>query len=223
MNTKKFLLFNGSCRKKGTSFSFTRTIKKLTEENGDTAEIIHVIDYFDGKEEMFQLKKIIGESDVIAMVAPLYSDALPYYDIWFLEKLASECRQQLKGKSFFAIGQCGFPDITRNEPILNTCRFFSEEVEMKWLGGLSYGGGPMINGALLEDLGKRGEKIILGFKLALQEVLVGRPISSRSQELITVKIPKLLYRPLAAYLNYNTRKLARANGNTDYKRKAYLE
>jgi hypothetical protein len=38
-----------------------------------------------------------------------------------------------------------------------------------------------------------------------------------------MKIPKLLNHALAAYLNSNAKKLARENGNVDYKRKVYLE
>jgi len=223
VNTKRLLLLNGSSRKNGTSFSFARTLKMLAENSGNTAEIIHVIDYFDGKEKLENLKDLILKSDIIAMVAPLYADTLPYFDIWLLEKLAGECGNELSGRSFFAVGQCGFPDITRIEPMLDTCRFFAGETGMKWLGGLAYGGGAILNGAFLENLGKKGEKITLGFKLALQDVLRGEKISSRSQELITVKIPGILYRPLAAFLNSNTRKLARKSGNADFAKKVYLE
>jgi multimeric flavodoxin WrbA len=223
MNTKRLLLLNGSPRKKGTSYSFARTIKMLVEGSGNTAEIIHVIDYIDGKEALEGLKGQILQSDTIAMIAPLYADTLPYVDIWFLEKLIGECDNELRGKCFFAIGQCGFPDITRIEPLLNSCRIFAEETKMKWLGGLAYGGGAMINGSLLESFGKQGEKITLGFKLALENILKGEKISSKSQDIITVRIPKPLYWPLAAYLNNNARKQARENGNIDYKKKVYLE
>jgi hypothetical protein len=223
MDAKRFLLLNGSTRKKGTSYSFSRTIKMLAEESGNTAEIIHAIDYFDGKEKLEHLKGLISQSDIIAIIAPLYADTLPYHDIWLLEKLADEFSHELRGKVFFAVGQCGFPDITRIEPLLNSCRLFAEEMEMKWLGGLAYGGGPMINGSHLEELGKRGEKIIQGFRLALKCILKGEEISAEAQELITVRIPKLLYWPLAVYLNNNAKKQARQNGNIDYTKKVYLE
>jgi hypothetical protein len=81
----------------------------------------------------------------------------------------------------------------------------------------------MINGSLLEDLDKKGEKITLGFKLALDSIIKGEKIDSNPQELLTVRIPKLLYRPLAAFLNNNARKQARENGKVDYAKKAYLE
>jgi hypothetical protein len=223
MNMKRILLLNGSSRKKGTSFSFSRTIKSLAEDRGSTAEIAHVIDYFDGKEDFDHLKGLIEKSDIIAMIAPLYADTLPYHDIWLMEMLAKDFSSELKGKDFFAIGQCGFPDITRIEPLLESSRYFALETGMNWLGGLAYGGGAMLNGALLEELGKKGEKIISGFKAAMDNILKGEEIGSEAQELITLRIPKFLYRPLAAYLNNNAKKLARENGNIDYKRKVYLE
>lgn len=223
MNTKRILLLNGSSRKKGTSFSFSRTIKSLAEDRGSTAEIIHVIDYFDGKEDSNHLKGLIEQSDIIAMIAPLYADTLPYYDIWLMEMLSKDCGQVLKGKDFFAIGQCGFPDITRIEPLLESCRYFAMETGMNWLGGLAYGGGAMLNGAFLEDLGKKGEKLTTGFKLATDNILKGEKIGPEVQPLITMKIPKLLNHALVVYLNNNAKKLARENGNVDYKRKVYLE
>lgn len=223
MNSKKLLLINGSPRKKGTSYSFSRTLKMLAEDLGSKAEIIHVIDYFDSREDFESLKALLRESDIIAIVAPLYADTLSYPDIWFLEKLADEFCSGLKGKDLFAIGQCGFPDSTRIEPMLNSCRLFAQETGMNWLGGLAYGGGAILNGAFFEDLGRKGEKIISGLKLAMDNILIGEKISSEAQEIITLRIPKLLYRPLAVYLNNNAKKQARLNGNVDYTRKVYLE
>lgn len=223
MQNKRFLLLNGSVRKKGTSYSFARTMKKLIEDMGGTAEISHVIDYFDEEKEIHEFESLMQEVDFLAMIAPLYADALPYYDLWFLEKVADTCSQVLEGKGFFAIGQCGFPDITRIDPILDACQIFAQEMKMEWLGGLAYGGGAMLDGAFLEELGEKGEKITQGFKLALQDIFSGKAISDSSQELITVKIPKILYWPLVVFLNHSIRKKARESGNPDYKRKVYLE
>jgi multimeric flavodoxin WrbA len=223
MSGKKLLLINGSPRKKGTSYSFARTIKLLAENCGNEAEIIHAIDYFDGKEKIEHLGGLIAQSDIVAMSAPLYADTLPYQDIWLLEKLAAECTNELKDKAFFAVGQCGFPDITRIEPLIDACRFFAEDTGMKWLGGLAYGGGPMINGSLLEEIGKKGEKITSGFKSALENILKGEKIAVSSQEMITLKVPKVMYWPLVILMNQMIKKQAREAGNPDYAKKVYLE
>lgn len=224
MNKKRLIILNGSPRKKGTSFSFGRTIKQLAEDGGNTAEIIHIIDYFDGKEDFHSLKSILAESHIVGLVAPLYVDTLPYPTIWFFEKLHSEFKKELVGKTFFAICQCGFPEVKLLEPPLGSCRCFTEAMGMKWLGGLGYGGGAMLDGAPLETLGSKGRKITSGFKLALSDVLQGSEISSEAQDLLTFKIPKFLYRPLAAFLNYKAKSTAKKlYGVTDLERKVYLE
>ena len=223
MNNNSIIILNGSPRKKGTSYSFARTIQKLAENDGNTAEIIHIIEYFDGGKSFEDLKAILGQSKIISLVTPLYVDTLPYPVIWFLERLLRELKPELRGKRFFAIGQCGFPDVTLCQPLLGSCRCFAEATGMNWLGGLGYGGGAIIDGALLEDLGSKGKKITAAFKLVLADVIHGRKISSKAQNLLTVKIPIILYRPLAAFLNYKARKTAQKSGITDLSRKFYLE
>ena len=223
MSYKRILLMNGSPRKKGTSYSFARTIGMLAENSGCNAEIIHVIDYFDGREDINSLKELMEQADIIAFSAPLYADTLPYVDIWFLERLVSLYGDELRGKGFFAVGQWGFPDITRIEPLLESCKYFAQETGMNWLGGLAYGGGGMIDGKHMEELGKRGEKIIEGFKLALDNILKDDTIPAEAQELMTFRIPRLLYGLLAAFLNSKAAKLAKDSGNLDFKRKVYLE
>jgi multimeric flavodoxin WrbA len=224
MSGKRLLLINGSPRKNGTSFSFARTVKKLAEDGGNTAEIIHIIEYLDGAKNMADLKCLVSKNDIIGLITPLYVDTLPYPVIWFMEKLSAELGSELRGKGFFAISQNGFPDITLFEPLLGSCRCFAESTGMQYMGGLGYGGGAIIDGALLEDLGKKGEKITAGFKLALESICRGEKIPSESQEMITMKIPKIFYWPLAVYLNRNARKTAREKyGITDLRRRVYLD
>jgi muramoyltetrapeptide carboxypeptidase len=50
---------------------------------------------------------------------------------------------------------------------------------MKWMGGLGYGLGPLIDGKFLEDLGKKGERITLAFKLALESIFKGEKIPAK--------------------------------------------
>jgi len=220
---KTLIIFNGSPRKNKTSFSFARTITALAEERGYRTEIVHVIEYFDGKKSIESLRKLIVDSEVMGLISPLYVDCLPSYVIWFFEALFRELKAELNGKGFFAIGQCGFPDITMNEPLLESSRLFAEAVGMKWLGGLSYGGGAMLEGAHLENLGKKGEKITLAFKLALEDLLEGRFISSKPQELLTVKIPGLLMVPLIMVMNFRAKREAKKKGIGDIGRRVYLE
>ena len=223
MNPQKILILNGSPRKKGTSFSFARTIKTLAEETGHSAEIIHVIEYLEEGKKLTDLRKLIAACDILSVVSPLYVDSLPYPVIWFFEELARDFQKELYGKRFFAIGQCAFPYAHLLQPLLGSCKCFAEATKMKWLGGLGYGGGVMLDGAYLETLGKKGQKITLAFKLALDDVWQGKSITPKSQELLTMKIPAMLSWPFAAFLNHNAKKQAQKSGVTDLKRKYYLE
>ncbi len=219
---RQILILNGSPRKNKTSYSFARTLKALAEEMEHEAEIIHIIDYFDGTKSIDELRPLVASCEIIGLTSPLYVDTLPSYVIWFFETISKELKCELRGKSFFAIGQCAFPDITMNEPLIESCRLFANALEMNWLGGLSYGGGVMLNGAALESLGKKGEKMILAFRMALENILEGKRIPSRAQELLTIKIPTILNRPLAMVLNYRARRDAKKKG-IDLERKVYLE
>jgi len=220
---KRLVIFNGSPRKNGTSYSFSHTIKKLAEDSGNAAEIVHIIDYFDGKKDIDSLIHIISKSDILGLVTPLYVDTLPYPVIWFLEKLSCDLRTELNGKDFFAVSQCGLPDVTLFKPLLGSCRIFAESVSMNWLGGLGYGGGAIINGELMENLGSKGRKITSGFKIALEDILNEKMISSRAQDLLTIRIPKILLWPISAFLNYKSKSMARKSGVKDLSSKVYLE
>ena len=96
---------------------------------------------------------------------------------------------------------------------------------MRWLGGLGYGGGALIDGTPLEKLGRKGKKITSAFAFALDDIVEGKSISPRVQDQLTVKIPKILYRALAAFLNYRKKREAYSHGVSvaDLTRKTYLE
>lgn len=225
MDRRNILILNGSPRKNGTSYSFARTIKNLAEEPGNAAEIIHIIEYLEEGKDFGSLKSIISQSDIIGIVSPLYVDSLPYPVIWFFERLSSELKGELQGKSFFAIGQSAFPYSELIGTLLGSCKCFAEETQMKWLGGLGYGGGVMINGQFLESQGKKGKKITSAFKFALEDVLQNRVISPKAQELLANSFPKILARPMGALLNHMARANAKRHGVTaaNIARKAYLE
>ncbi|MCX7711473.1 MAG: hypothetical protein N2484_16655, partial [Clostridia bacterium] len=201
MSKKSLMLLNGSPRKKGTSYRFAETLKKVAEEDGNAATILHIIDYYDGRESLDDLKKAIRKCDVIGLIAPLYADTLPSTVIWFMERLALELGKDIKGKGFFSVMQCGYPEIIFCKPAIETSSFFAEETEMNWLGGVAYGLGSLIDGTPIPELGRKGKKIAFALKLLLQDISQGNRISHRVQDLLVSRIPKLVYRPMAMYIN----------------------
>ncbi|QGG48843.1 NAD(P)H-dependent oxidoreductase [Heliorestis convoluta] len=225
MSTKRtqqhMVIIAGSTRKKKTSFRFAEAIQKSTEAAGHSATLYHVVDLFEQEGKVEELKKSIAESHTLCLVAPVYTDTLPYPTLWLLEKLASEAPDLLEDKKFFALGQCGFPDVTRCEPLLETCRFFALTTKMRWMGGLGYGGGSLINGVAFESLGSKGKKLLSAMEIAAQDVLADRMISEKAQKLLQGQIPTLLIRPLCTLLNYQIKKEAKQKGVTDLFAKPY--
>jgi hypothetical protein len=223
MGTKKLLLFCGSPRKKGTSYSFARTIGKLAVDRGCQTEIHFICDYFSGVKNPAELKTLVAGCGIIGLAAPLYVDTWPAPVIWWMEKLAAEMKPELRDKRFFALAQNGFPDITLFQPMMETSRLFAEAVGLKYLGGLGYGGGAIIDGTLLENLGKKGEKITSGFRMAVDDILADRTISPQVQKILTIQFPKSLYWPITLMLNRRARQAAKKNGVKDLKRKPYMD
>ncbi|WP_283408973.1 NAD(P)H-dependent oxidoreductase [Anoxynatronum buryatiense] len=217
-----WLFINGSPRREGTSQSFIDTMKQLVEEGGHDTALLQAQPFARGKTPFSVMEEALTACDVLVLSAPLYADTLPCTNQWLLEKLADEKRHLLEGKYFFAVAQCGFPDGSRLAPMLNTCRIFAEETGMTWLGGLAFGGGPLINGAGLETLGKKGGQYIQGFRLAVDALLNRQPVPAESQKLLTVNIPKIMHRPMIWYLNHRVKKEARQQGTVDVNARPYL-
>lgn len=224
MSKRSIVLINGSPRRNGTSYSFARTLEILAEEDENTATVIHAIDYFDRKASLYHLKSIISQSDFIGLVMPMYADTLPYITIWFLEQLSLGFKNELRDKSLFSIVQCGFPEVALCQPAIKSAGFFAEDMGMNWLGGLGVGFGAFINGTLLENYGSRGRKITSAFKHLLQDVFSGNKVSTTVQNLLTPRVPKFLYRPIAFFYNEKIKREAiKKYGIRNLDRHVYLE
>lgn len=219
---RRILLINGSPRKKGTSFSFARTLAALAGQVGSSASIEHMIDYYDGRKSLEHLREQVVQSDIIGLSSPLYYDSLPGPTVWLFEQLQREMPEVLQGKTFFAVSQCAYPFATLCEPLLASCHCFAEATGMRWLGGLGYGFGVLIDGADLDRLGRKGRKITKALRLALEAVLQGQPVPAEAQELLMIRIPRILYRPLAVAMNGLIWLKARRLGVKDLDRKVYL-
>ncbi len=208
MINQRMILLVGSPRQKGTSFSFARTIKILAEEQGFQVELEFVYPYYEGIKPFSDIQALISVCNTVGMVMPMYIDTLPAPVIWFMEEITRTMKKQLAGKKLFAVAQCGFPDVYLLQPSLESCRLFARSNGMVWLGGVGYGGGAIIDGRFLENLGRKGGNIIKAFRMMVEDIAEGHIIHRRVQQILTVKIPRFLYGFIAAYLNHRIRKVA---------------
>ncbi|HWI63796.1 MAG TPA: NAD(P)H-dependent oxidoreductase [Symbiobacteriaceae bacterium] len=209
---KRLLLLNGSPRKKGTSATFARTIGLLALDQGCIVENEHVIDFFDHRRSLQDLREQLADADVIGLCMPLYYDTVPGIVVWLFEQIWQGMPGVLKGKTIFAVSQSAYPFTRLNEPALEVCRCFAEAVGARWAGGLGYGGGVLINGAHLDEYGQKGQKLIEAFDLALTDVLAGRIIAKEPQALMETKIPRFVLPLFALGLNWMIRRDAKRHG-----------
>lgn len=220
---KKMLILNGSPRKQKTSYRFSQAIQSEAENHHIETEICHIIDAFHSKDSMRNILCKMEEADYLGLVTPLYVDYLPYPVLWFMEESMERNLCVKPQARFFAVAQCGFPDVQLLDPILGACQIYAKKMDRDWAGGIAYGGGAILDGIPMEELGKRGEGILEAFSIMVDDLVEGREIRDEAQELMTVKIPRLLYRPLAGYLNHRSRQLAKANGVSDLWAKPYKD
>ena len=112
----------------------------------------------DEKKEV--LLRLVDESDLIILASPLYVDSLHSQVIETLELIAEheKGKHDLDKKSFVAISNGGFPEATQNSTALTVCRLFAKQVGFNWAGGLTMGGGGMIAGQPLSELGGQSSK-----------------------------------------------------------------
>ncbi|MGL5674930.1 MAG: hypothetical protein ACRDDX_00785 [Cellulosilyticaceae bacterium] len=197
-------------------------MKQLFEKQGADAELVFLSEY-PKKKSIQSLVQKIEAVDMVGFIFPLYVDIIYSPNVEVMEVLHDSYKEKLKGKSIFGIGQCGFLDITRCEPIVDYLRYFAAACGMKWCGGLGYGGAPRINGTYLENFGKTGRQLLIGFSQAVDELMVGGMISQDTQDIIEEKVPRILYRPLTLMLSHMNRKKGKALGITNLIDPVYLE
>jgi len=100
---------------------------------------------------------------------------------------------------------------------------FSNELSMKWLGSLAYGGAVIrIEGRTLEEAGKEGQRMIKALEIAMDEVIRGDLISEKSQNLFKNDVNKFILKPFVFVANIIFRS-AKKKMNKNWYIRSYIE
>jgi hypothetical protein len=103
-------------------------------------------------------------------------------------------KTQLDKKSFVAISNSGFPEARHNNTALAVCRIFAKQVGFKWAGGLAVGGGGMIGGLPLSEMGGQVRNQVKALEIAADALALSEPIPDKAVTLISkLGFPKWLY------------------------------
>jgi hypothetical protein len=170
-------------------------IDRLRERECDT-ETMHIHRCLQQENDRNRLISKINQSDVTILAAPLFVDSLPAMVIETLERVAADrCERALtKTNHFAAIINCGFPEAQHNETALWICRQFAREACFNWLGGLSMGGGEILNSQPLPTRSGMLRSIIKSLDLTAYAIAAGKPIPEEAiRQMAKPVIPRWLY------------------------------
>jgi multimeric flavodoxin WrbA len=173
----------------------TYLVEKL-EKKGVPYEKIYISQCLSSNEKKSALLRLVDESDLIIFAFPLYVDSLHSQVIETLELISEHVKgkHDLDKKSFAAISNSGFPETKQNIIALAVCRLFAKQVGFNWAGGLAMGGGEMIAGQPLSELGGRVRNKTKALEIAADALAQGDPIPEKAVALMSkLGIPRWLY------------------------------
>ena len=173
----------------------TYLVEKL-EQKGVPYERVYICQCLSSEAKKAALLRIVDESDLIIFAFPLYVDSLHSQVIETLELIAEHAKgkHDLDEKSFVAISNSGFPEAKQNSTALAVCRLFAKQVGFNWAGGLAMGGGEMIAGQPLSELGGRVRGKTKALEIAADALAQGDPIPENAvASMSKLGVPRWMY------------------------------
>jgi hypothetical protein len=211
MDPRKALLLVGSPKpRRSSSLSLGEHLVDDLAARGWDTETIKLRQVMDDPD---RLCAAAAGAEVVVLAYPLYVFGLPAPVVLGLERLA-EARSQAEGgperPRLVAIVNCGFPEHAHNDLSLEMCRLFAAQAGWHWSGGLSLGGGGVIDGNPLRERGPLTRSVRKALELTAAALDAGRDVPAEAVALMAKPMmPPRVYRWVA---NYGWRHEARANG-----------
>jgi hypothetical protein len=179
-----------------TSNSLGTFLLEKLHENGVETEKAFICQCLRSDEKQAALLRLVDESDLIILAFPLYVDSLHSQAIETLKLIAEHQRSKRERdqKSFAAIANSGFPEAKHNNTALAVCRLFAKQVGFKWAGGLAMGGGGMISGLPLSEMGGQVRNQVKALEIAANALAKGELIPDKAVVLMSkLGFPRWLY------------------------------
>jgi hypothetical protein len=195
--TKRATLLIGSPRgSASTSESLGTYLLRGLGEHGLETEKAYVNQSLSSDRSREALLRLVDSSDLLVLAFPLYADSLPSRVVAALELIAKHKRaENVPGRQrLVAIVNSGFPEARQNDTAIAICRRFAEEAGIDWAGGLTLGGGEMIAGRALSDVGGSVRNVTKALDLAAAVIAKGEPVSKEAADLMAKPVlPSRLY------------------------------
>ena len=209
---RRALLLVGSPRGRASvSGAIADHLESLLRGRGLTVATEHLQEHLRKDPELRKLAQRLGQADLVALATPLYVDSLPARVTEAFE-LFARARSEDPGPHarLLAVVNCGFPEAVHTDTALAICRAFAERAGLDWIGGLGIGGGGMLAGKPLAELGGRARFVTRALDLTADAIAQGQVVPDEAQRLARkLPIPKWVYRYAA---DWGFRREARRRG-----------
>ena len=203
---RRALLLVGSPKtRKSTSNSLGGYLFEQLSARSIQIETIYLHTVLRSPAKMQALLEAVTAADLVTLAFPLYVDTLPAPVIEALERIAAQRpgRDQTHRQLFTAICNCGFPEAQHNANALAVCETFARQAGFEWAGSLSLGGGEMVAGAPLAQLGGMTIMMRKALDLAAEGLAQGQSIPQAAQDILGKPvIPHWVYR-LTGWLRWH--------------------
>lgn len=213
---KRVLLLVGSPKKSGsTSESLGKYLMDQLTNGGFSAQTAHIQTLMRSGEGQQAILELVAASDLVILSFPLYVDSLPASVIKALDLIAQKLTNSsmTKTRRLLTIVNNGFPEASQNSMAIAICKKFASEAGFEWAGGLSMGGGGVVNGNPLEKAGFPAKNARKALDLAAKDLLDGKAVSDEAVNLMAkTAIPKWLYLTVA---NRSWKQQAKTFGSQD--------
>lgn len=170
------------------------------------------------------LEKLIYEIDCcdpLILTSPLYVDSLPSIVINLMEEINVAKTLHGPEQKFMAIINSGFPEPHQNDLAIDMCKNFAHQSNMKWLGGVTVGMGPALDGRPLDRTGGLSKNLRSGLDTAIKALSEGRAVPPEA--LATASKPLMPLFLSKSMLNwFGNRMWTSQVKDEDVKKKMYL-
>jgi hypothetical protein len=198
---RALLLIGSAKRPRSTSESLGTYLLERLAEKGFAVESVLIHQSLRQNERREALFAAIDRADLLVLASPLYIDSLPSVVVRTMELIARRRRaaERSPEQRLVAIVNNGFPEARQNDTALAICRKFALETGIEWAGGLALGGGEIINGRPLPDMGRMARKLTRSLDLAATALAEDRHIPHESVQLMAKPlIPNWVYTLIGA-------------------------
>lgn len=195
---------------RSTSGSLGAYLLGLLKDKGWDTEVVHIQMVIHSLAGARMLVRAVEDADLVMLSFPTYFDSVPAEVVRTMNLLVQHGVVDTERTSFMAIANCGFIEAKQNLTALETCRLFARDAGLKWKGGLALGGGPMIDGRPLGEVGNLARNARRALEQAAEALNNGNAVPDEAIDLMARQsLPRALY---IAFSNRGWKKQARLHG-----------